>query len=490
VFMIRCSKNPNHFQWLLTPFLRPLCVFVYLVPDTRPCAQALSVLEQKINEATELMREEHLKKRRDRLMRMQMDLEDALIEEDYEKATRLREELELEARRREGTVSPSKLWKKIDAVWLDGEINNKIQQLRSKEEKILEDPVARLQHEMKTAIDEEDFERAAIAREMLIQEEHKRDLDRMEKSLNRECGFRKLEVEKLKQQPIAYLAQKLQDEIDAEDYEAAFETCSMLARKNLEAVMADMVNRTREARETFERLDQISRLEIEQEGAVADEDYQAAVEIRDKIMSMDAIRRLQWKLSQAVDKEKYSEAAELKRELMEAYTNTLSPAVLTDMGYMYKSPLYKVGDVIEHAQDGYRGVVVGWHDSCRASDDWAQHTSVDKIPGVCTCECVYVSMHTYCCLLVMVFFVWLCGSAKDRNRDRRNFESWQIVRCVKAVCACFSIEPTKACQFCIFPHGAGLHLFGCLWYACVKNFMKLHTRFEMRVAHGCVKPAW
>jgi hypothetical protein len=428
VFTIRCRKK-NLISFALVAYaLRVFVVSLLRVfrvqwcPDTIRCTQALSVLEQKINEATEVMREEHVQKRRDRLMRMQMDLEDALIEEDYARATRLREELELESKRREGTVSPSKLWKKIDAVWLDGEINNKIQQLRSKEEKILEDPVARLQHEMKTAIDEEDFERAAIAREMLIQEEHKRDVDRMEKLLTRECGYRKLEMEKLKQHPIAYLAQKLQDEIDAEDYEAALETCSMLARKNFEAIMVDMVNRTREARETFERLDQISRLEIEQEGAVADEDYQAAQEIRDKIMGMDAIRRLQWKLSQAVDKEKYTEAAELKRELMQAYTNTLSPAVLTDMGYMYKSPLYKVGDVIEHAQDGYRGVVVGWHDSCRASEDWVKHTSVDKAPGVYSCACMraYVMRVSLClfhpCLLLFG------GLAKDRNFDSRNFE--------------------------------------------------------------------
>lgn len=44
------------------------------------------------------------------------------------------------------------------------------------------------------------------------------------------------------------------------------------------------------------------------------------------------------------------------------------------------SVLFSVGHVIRHKQYGYRGVVVGWHEACKASTNWAEANKIGLLP--------------------------------------------------------------------------------------------------------------
>ena len=44
---------------------------------------------------------------------------------------------------------------------------------------------------------------------------------------------------------------------------------------------------------------------------------------------------------------------------------------------------HRVGQVMTHAQYGYRGVVYGWTPTCQASQEWIQQMNVDALPGAC-----------------------------------------------------------------------------------------------------------
>mmetsp|Transcript_35367 Transcript_35367/g.86956 ORF Transcript_35367/g.86956 Transcript_35367/m.86956 type:complete len:643 (+) Transcript_35367:233-2161(+) len=343
--------------------------------------KALTLLEGKIHKAADTMRAETTKKRRDLASRIRMDLEGALAEEDYERAASLQAALDKETRRRDSGVSPSKLWKKIDSVWLEGEINNKIQQLRAKEDKLLEDRANKLRHDIREALQDEDFARAAAAQAELNVEEALRDVEKMHKVLARECSFARLAEDKLRQDPIAFLEGRLLQQLAGEDYEGAARTRDELAGSRARAALADAAERARAVRGELDRLGPVPRLELELEGAVAGEDYERARELRDAIDEADCTRRLRRDLAEAERGGRYEEAEGLKRELVRAYVGDLSPAVLSELGYAQRPPKYRVGDVVEHVGLGYRGVVVGWHDRCRATEHWAARTGADTVEG-------------------------------------------------------------------------------------------------------------
>lgn len=43
---------------------------------------------------------------------------------------------------------------------------------------------------------------------------------------------------------------------------------------------------------------------------------------------------------------------------------------------------HRVGQVMTHAQYGYRGVIYGWTPTCQASQEWIVQMNVDALPGV------------------------------------------------------------------------------------------------------------
>ena len=42
---------------------------------------------------------------------------------------------------------------------------------------------------------------------------------------------------------------------------------------------------------------------------------------------------------------------------------------------------HRVGQVMTHAQYGYRGVIYGWTPTCQAGQEWIQQMNVDALPG-------------------------------------------------------------------------------------------------------------
>jgi hypothetical protein len=47
------------------------------------------------------------------------------------------------------------------------------------------------------------------------------------------------------------------------------------------------------------------------------------------------------------------------------------------------SVLHRVGQVMMHAQYGYRGVIYDWTHTCQASQEWILQMNVDALPGEC-----------------------------------------------------------------------------------------------------------
>lgn len=121
---------------------------------------------------------------------------------------------EVAKRKRMGMANPSRLFQTVDSYWLEGEINSKINLLRQQQAVLMQDPIVRLKHEMEKATNMGDIKAAAKAAEMLKQEQHKVDVERMQKKLESECKFKRIEEENLKKNDVvAYLESRLDQQV-------------------------------------------------------------------------------------------------------------------------------------------------------------------------------------------------------------------------------------------------------------------------------------
>lgn len=113
-----------------------------------------------------------------------------------------------------GESTKKYLLDKIDKYWLEGEISSKINQLRDHQARQLQDPVNRLEHEIKKAVDDDDMPRAARAAEELKKETYQIDLEKMNRKLKSECKYKRIEDENLKNKDlIAYLEARLAQQV-------------------------------------------------------------------------------------------------------------------------------------------------------------------------------------------------------------------------------------------------------------------------------------
>ena len=133
------------------------------------------------------------------------------------RAMRLNEAKLAEVQRRKdksGESTKKYLLDKIDKYWLEGEIFSKINQLRDYQARQFQDPVNRLEHEIKKAVDDDDMPRAARAAEELKKETYQVDLEKMNRKLKSECKYKRIEDENLKNKDlIAYLEARLAQQV-------------------------------------------------------------------------------------------------------------------------------------------------------------------------------------------------------------------------------------------------------------------------------------
>uniref|UniRef100_A0A6U2GBG8 Hemimethylated DNA-binding domain-containing protein n=2 Tax=Hemiselmis andersenii TaxID=464988 RepID=A0A6U2GBG8_HEMAN len=344
-------------------------------------AKALAMLEVKIQSAASKMRVENAKKRKDVWERIKMDLEQAVVEEDYQRAEKLRAEKEAEEQRQaqKESMLPFRLLKKVDNFWLEGELNNKIAAMRAREDQRMKDPVARLKHELVEALEEDDYEKAAKVSSELKEEEHKRDVERMERQLKRDRNYVRLEEERLKKDPVLYLEHRLNDQVQAEDFEEAQVTARELGAARAAKAVQDLTNRTALMKDMMARVGEVGRLKERIQDAVEAEDYELADALRAELIEKDEVTRAERDVDAAERAGDEEEAARLREGLGGLYAERLSMAMLKSIGKHPGSPKHRIGEVVVCGDKGYKGVVLGWTERCLAGDGWAERHGVDGL---------------------------------------------------------------------------------------------------------------
>jgi len=124
-------------------------------------------------------------------------------------------------------------------------------------------------------------------------------------------------------------------------------------------------------------------LETALHDAIADEDFRRAGKLLFRLRRRSIVWKLTNRLDRAVRDGLFEEATRLKRCLVRKYTSKLSPPLLEALGHKRhadnEAPGLRVGDVVQHSNHAWRGVVVGWHERCEASPGWIAHHEVHHL---------------------------------------------------------------------------------------------------------------
>jgi len=307
------------------------------------------------------------------------DLQRAVLEEDFEEAMRLKESIDAAKARAKTGAARLPLLRRIDMVWIESEIGSRIVQARAREEERMKDPITRLESELKHALEDEFFEDAAQIRDQLQAEEQERDVKKMHRDMKRQLAFKTAELERLKRNPVLHLNHQFQAAVDAEEYELAASVLFELRQAEADRMFHALRKSVKAAEERNRRSSPANQLETELDQSIAEEDFEKACELRDKLNARDKFSGLQAALQDAESTGRFEEAQMIKEHLVDMYARDLSTPMLMAMGFQYTPPAFRIGQPIYHKTLGFRGVVLGWHDSCRASESWMQHHEIDKL---------------------------------------------------------------------------------------------------------------
>jgi len=298
-------------------------------------ARLMRKLEGKVMEQVDAMRATHERSMRtSALARARHDLAAALAVEDYESASRAQLIIEQEeARARRGSLLPRAIGRRLDLAWLRVNIASRVSTLRlfqAHEQR--KDPQEHLESELKQAVEEESFERAAeLALKLREMEEEnaRRDLVKMKDQLATQLRLTKLEVEKMGQDSDRRLIYEFEKARDAEDFETAGKLQRDINRREIYRLFAKLDDEIRRHREEsmsksagvtdraqlseeagtederdkktsskkylygglFGNLDTYDDLVELMEAAVREEEYERAQLLRHRILEMDVVAR-------------------------------------------------------------------------------------------------------------------------------------------------------------------------------------------------------
>jgi len=185
--------------------------------------QNMKVLEHKVmDEATKLRNTLNEELRKDKHKSLENDLRLHVALEDFEKANEIKMALQKEEdKRKNNNTFSSAIWKRLDNVWLDSQLHNRIAQAKVREQETLSDAKKRLEHELQRAIIAEEFEEAAKILEDLKKETHTREVERMFFELRRGIVLQNSELERLAHDPAKLVEYKMKKAVNAEEFEKA-----------------------------------------------------------------------------------------------------------------------------------------------------------------------------------------------------------------------------------------------------------------------------
>jgi len=175
-------------------------------------------------------------------------------------------------------------------------------------------------------------------------------------------------------------------------------TLKCARRADARAADEEALRAARRGRRARAQREESLALETALHDAVAAQDFRRA----GKLLSRLRRRSLLWKLSSrlegAVGAGRFEDAARLKRAIVHKYVAWLSAPILEALGHARtlggRTPRaaappadgggaagrlhggLRVGDLVRHRAGGWRGVVLGWHEQCAASPQWAAHHGV------------------------------------------------------------------------------------------------------------------
>jgi len=336
------------------------------------------LVDRAIWEGREMLKEVQDSCKRSELQSLSFELDRATAEEDFAKAKEISRQISEieglggspEAGRTEGSegveggedVS-------IDGGWLEQELNFHVKKARMLEELHDRDPIQKYERDLRTAVRTEDYEGAAEARDGLKPLYWNRDLQRMQKMLQRQLDQEWAGLERLSEKPVDRLQYALTDAINAEEYELAAVIARRLNKEETALMLTSLDKQLAEKRDTKEE-PSFAELQEALEGAIASEDFELASDIQELMRAADECFALEQDLETAAAAGDMQQQQELREQLVAKYTERLNKQLLWDMGFSVSPPEFRVGQVVHHKQGGFTGVVVGWHQEYEGDDSW------------------------------------------------------------------------------------------------------------------------
>jgi protein-arginine kinase activator protein McsA len=199
---------------------------------------------RQLHNVSRIMRDQLVNKRQASMWeRLRHELDMAVAEQDFASAQRLRDELRLqEAREPTNSKQPqnpvgkqtasrggnttstsqtSAILQRIDMAWLESELVARVGLMKAGQVARLQDPVVRLEEQLASALEDEDYERAALLKKRLEEQVQEREVFAMNSELKRALRAFKTRLQQLGNDPEKLLIYQLQTAVNAEDFEKA-----------------------------------------------------------------------------------------------------------------------------------------------------------------------------------------------------------------------------------------------------------------------------
>lgn len=171
-------------------------------------------------------------------------------------------------------------------AWLESDVCSRLAFVRSLQAKQLKDEVFRLQHNLKQQILEENFANAAQIRDALAAENIRRSQVDMWSQLDKQVKRQKRNIERLLPYPEKLLEHQLKEAIEKEDYENAAIIRAQLADLYLLPLLDRLRQETVHMLQMLE-LDKVKLLEEKLTLAIHGEEYETAAQLRNQLADLE-----------------------------------------------------------------------------------------------------------------------------------------------------------------------------------------------------------
>lgn len=267
-------------------------------------SQLMHAIEGSVHERVARLRN---KVEKSELLRLQHELDQALAEEDYNRAAKTQQQLQREHSK---TPAFSGGLKMLDWAWIEADLDARIA-LHSLRMSCLQadiearvallgvkqkhDTAHRLEAKLHELIAMEDYEQAAVAQAKLDEENIRRDRDRMWVQLGWQIRGERRMLQRLEGNPQKRFEYRLQDAIEREDYEHA--ALLRAERQELQEVHVNsiLLSRLQNQLATMAakmEVDAYAALECKLHVAVGAEEFETADKLRRQLLSLERSRMM------------------------------------------------------------------------------------------------------------------------------------------------------------------------------------------------------